>query len=366
MKILFAYDTTDHDNEFVRIHIGLLKELGHEVTASLHEFWHPTTEYDFVIINWPDYFYGFRGDITDEEVEKFNDAIENLRKTKPKIITFYHDEYSHYGRNPNLNLLYDICYDKTDIMLHLGEYSKHKDEKIYDRAVHLIMHHPLYREYSFGIEKKKARSALPVRKAKFLVIVPGAIRKKEEIDYCISIYRKLDIPNKKLVFLRSYFYTYFPKINSFFTARKWVKNKYFSKYYKYFGNIRFRSGYLKPEELSNWLAGSDLVIIPRTDILNSGVIFMTAQYGKPMIGTGFGNMGELLDFLGQKKIKDPRSVDKKELMDFIASQKGNSEKLKEKVAEYSSDEKLKQEWIGILDGFGLRQAQPDDASTSSG
>ncbi|MGB7500402.1 MAG: hypothetical protein WA897_11025, partial [Moheibacter sp.] len=60
MKILFAYDTTDHDNEFVRIHIGLLKELGHEVTASLHEFWHPTTEYDFVIINWPDYFYGFR------------------------------------------------------------------------------------------------------------------------------------------------------------------------------------------------------------------------------------------------------------------------------------------------------------------
>ncbi|MDN3605677.1 hypothetical protein [Kaistella yonginensis] len=343
MNILFAYDIKQNDNEFVRIHIGVLKNLGLNVVASKQEFWNPTVVYDMVIINWPDCFFSWRTDISNEEVNLLNTALLQFKKSGTQILTFFHDEYSHFGRGSNLNLLFDICYGNADILVHLGEYSKKKYERIYSNATHYIIHHPLYEEFIVNMDKQKSRKMLGIKEKDILVIVPGAIRNKDEIDYALKVFKSLNVPAKKLIFMRTSYLQNPSKINSMIAVKSLLHWLFFKHKYKYIDKIIFRSGYMLTEEVSHYFAAADLVIIPRVDILNSGNIILAAQFGKQIIGTGKGNMAELLNFLGQH-IFAPEYIEGKHTVPF---EKINTE-VQKKIEQYSGLNAITNQWKKVL------------------
>lgn len=343
--ILFAYNLSESDNQFVQIHIRMLEELGYEVTASLDEFWHPTKSYNILVINWPDYFFGWNINISDEEVTELNKSLNRWKQSKTKIFTFLHDEYSHFGRGANLNLLFDLCYSKSDILIHLGDYSKKKYSDLYPDAQHHIIHHPLYTDFQTDLERNVARKQLGISEKVHLVFVPGGIRKTEEIDYCIRVFRKLPAKNKRMIFQKTNFLAKPQSLKNFIDLKVWVYFLLHTCKFNFLENIFFLQGFMKKEKLSAYFAASDLIIIPRTDILNSGNIILAAQFGKRIIGTGRGNMNELLTFLEQPVCSSEAMA---ALINPIQYSALVGKSLQLKIEEFSGHGMVKNQWKQLL------------------
>lgn len=347
MNILFAYTSVPNENEFVRLHIAILQKLGYTVFSSKEEFWNPSRHYDFVVINWPDYFYRWRTDITDEEVAAYNGAISKFKESHTKILTFFHDEYSHFGRLCNLNLLFDITYRNSDYLIHLGSYSKNKYESIYGQAKHAIIPHPCFKSFQFDLNREETREKLSIKKDEFFVVVPGSTRSQSEIDYSVNVYKKLINKNKKLTFLRTYHLSKPKKLASFVDFKSWIYYFVFNVWTKIFNTISTLNGFLSSEELSAYFTAADMVIIPRTEILNSGNITLAAQFGVPTIGTGVGNMGELLQQLQQKVV--PQSVvDKIDDLSITNVTIQSQKILKQKIQEIAGDDVIAELWKTLL------------------
>lgn len=343
MNILFASALSKDDNQFVQLHIRILQELGYTVNASLAEFWDPTQSYDIIVINWPESFFGWKVDTSDEEVIQLNNALLRWQQTGVKLLTFFHDEYSHFGRCANLNLLFDLCYLRSNILIHLGNYSKNKYRNLYADAEHYIIHHPLFADFQTDMDPVFARKSIGVSPKDYLVFVPGGIRKREEMDYCLELYRKLPAKNKRLIFQKTSFLSKPQSIKSFTDFKVWVYYLIHTYKFCYLEKVTFLNGFMPNAKLSAYFAGSDLLIIPRTDILNSGNILLGAQFGRPMVGTGTGNTEELLQYLGQYCLKPGMILQ----LNSMKSEH-NSAEIKIAVASYSGDDIIKEQWQKIL------------------
>lgn len=346
MNILFAYNLSNNDNEFVHIHIEILQNLGMNVQASKQDFWEPTGAYDLIVINWPDYLFSWRNDITDDEVTRFNTALSGWRICGVKILTFFHDEYSHFGRSANLNLIFNLCYAKSDILVHLGEYSLNKYKDIYKSASHYIIHHPVYQSFLLNADRFTCRENLKIKKNEMVLIVPGAIRNKEEINYCLKILSKISYSNKKLVFLRTSWLSKPDRLRTLIDLKSLVYYFVIKNKYKYLHKVFCHNGYMSVEKLSQYFMASDAVIIPRTDILNSGNIILAAQFGKPLVGTGNGNMGELLSYLEQLIVPEDH-MDTSPLV-LQRNSAAESREMKKLIKAYAGNEVLAQQWKELL------------------
>ncbi|WP_304343528.1 hypothetical protein [Chryseobacterium koreense] len=343
MNILFAYDLSETDNQFVQIHIRLLQELGCEVTVSMDQFWNPTRTYDYMVINWPECFFDWKPNISDEQVQQLNASLKRWKRGSTRIITFLHDEYSHFGRGANLNLLFDLCYRHSDVLIHLGNYSKNKYTNLYPDSQHHLIYHPLYTDFQTDLGKHAARIQLGVTENVYLVFVPGGIRKPDEVDYCLEIYRRLPVKNKQLIFQKTNFLAKPQSLKSFIDLKVWGYYLFHMNKFKLLENIGFLRGFMEKDVLSAYFAASDLIIIPRTDILNSGNILLAAQFGKPMIGSGAGNMGEMLMILGQQ-CADPQFIDKH----ITTVPENNPDQIKHAVERYANNDVIKKQWLQIL------------------
>lgn len=123
-KILFAYNFISEDNEYVKrlYQITSLVE-NVELYSGLEEFWNPSREYDFIIINWPDYLFDWKRNLTDEDIKKIDSILDHYKSLKTKIINIRHDTYPHADKSKNAVKLYDLVNIKSDVIVHLGENS---------------------------------------------------------------------------------------------------------------------------------------------------------------------------------------------------------------------------------------------------
>ncbi|SDE76816.1 hypothetical protein [Epilithonimonas hungarica] len=308
MKVLFAYNITASDNEYVSRLIEISQAIDEvEITASLEEFWSPTTRYDAIIINWPDYLFRWKRDISDAEVEKLIALLDEYKKSNTKIITILHDEYAHHSRSENRNKIFDICYQNCDVLAHLGEFSlkKYKEEFRHLKVEHKLLYHPAYKYFDFDLDNLKTRTSLGFKPKDFIIIVPGGVRHQYEEDYINKIFKSLKIKNKKLIYVRASHIDkpkkeLSPKFLTFKTKELFVKI-FHKRHYKY--------KFLDSKVLSQYLTIADLIILPRIDILNSGNVILGSQYDKLIIGPKIGNIDEWLIRFDQISI-DPKDVDK--------------------------------------------------------
>ncbi|AZI69921.1 hypothetical protein [Cloacibacterium normanense] len=330
MNILFAYNTDHKNNDYIFRLIELTQKLNDAfVYSSLEEFWEPTRKYDFIIINWPDYLFRWKVEITSLDLKKIKNTLNYHKKNETKIITFVHDEKSHFSNNKNLQELFNICYSESNTLVHLGNFSLEKYKEKYPTISHKLVYHPLYNSFDLDKSFSEIRKKMKIRKKDFLIMVPGSIRKKDEYDFAVKVYKKINIKNKKLFFLRGNYF-----INSRFNYFNiwYLLNKIYLKYiYKIFIN----EGYLSNEKLSDYLTISNLILLPRIDILNSGNITLCSQFNKLIVGFESGNISNWLDILGHIKIRENDDLQNlNKLIDNKITQRIN---FKNKVQSISND-----------------------------
>lgn len=249
-----------------------------------------------VNIHWPEELFNWY-EPSVEELEKLERIIEEW-KTAAKIVYTKHDVLRTKGNTPLFNRLYKIIEKNTDVFIHLGEFSRDFYQDKYPYAKHEIIYHPLYKNSFKKYEKEEARKKLGIDKKAIVVIAPGNIRHSVERQIVLKAFRKLNIKNKILICtnMRNELGFNFPgrvRLQKVFDVQKFVKERFITNHQP--PDYIFNYSPMSAKEISLRMSAADVVLVPRIELLNSGIVFLGASYDKVVVGPRTGNITEQLE-----------------------------------------------------------------------
>lgn len=290
MKVLFIagyYTSNTYLNEIV----DPLKKYC-EVVCSSESFWVSNLHFDIIHFQWPEaLLFSLPESLKKDFFDKLQSRINYWKQRGTKLVATRHNEVSHYNLKEAAKL-YEIIYSQSDAVIHLGENSK---EKLAYNNINTVIEHPNYNTIvDQNVSKEQARKHLNIDPQEIVFFSFGKIRKQEEESNLIKGFLGLSLSNKKLIICNSLFSRKKPSMR-----QQPVKRiKYILKEKKFIKNrISFGKQNISDQELNQYIVASDVIISPRVDTLNSGVIYLAYSYGKPVIGPNIGNIKENLQKL---------------------------------------------------------------------
>ncbi|SDR69124.1 hypothetical protein SAMN04488552_0535 [Christiangramia echinicola] len=254
---------------------------------------------DIKIINvhWPEAIFGW-SEPTEEELDRLEMQISECKKTA-KLVYTKHDYLRNKGTTKNFTRLFKIIEENSDAFIHLGEKSKSIYQKLYPSAIHTRIYHPLFKNTFQTFTKEEARNTLGIQKDAFVIIVPGQIRTHKERDMILKAFKGLEFKKRQKVLIATNMRTElrydFPgrvRLKPFFDFQNFFKERFKGSHTP--PTFYFNYSHLDEKEYSLRFSASDMVLIPRINILNSGNIFLGLALNKIVVGPGIGNMEEIL------------------------------------------------------------------------
>lgn len=253
------------------------------------------SSYDFVNIHWPEAIFEWK-EPTQKDLKQLEENILEWKKNSVLIYT-KHDFKRNKGTTTNFTGLFELIEKYADVFIHLGRFSKKYYIRKYPQTEHKIIHHPIFQNSLKVYTKREARDLLGINQDAVVIIAPGNIRHFKERKMVLGSFRSLKTRNKVLIStnMRS-------ELKLDFTGRVWLK-KYFDVQ-KFFVK-RFQEKHLPPQYIFNYgklsskdlslsVSAADVVLVPRIDLLNSGIVFLGLTFGKVVVGPAIGNIGEQL------------------------------------------------------------------------
>ncbi|TQI71541.1 glycosyltransferase involved in cell wall biosynthesis [Gramella sp. Hel_I_59] len=264
--------------------------------------------YDIVNIHWPEALFQWK-EPTESELKTLEEQMILWKKGSLLVYT-KHDYQRNKGTTVNFSKLFELVEKYTDVFIHLGQFSKDLYSRRYPKAIHEIVNHPLYKNHFEIHDKIKARKQLGINENATVIIVPGTIRTYQERDLILNAFKDLKLPGKVLICtnVHSEIRFDFPgrvKLKRVFDVKNYLVDKFRSKHQppKYL----FTYGMVPRKELELKMSAADLVIIPRINTLNSGLVFLGLTYDKITVGPACGNIREQIIELGYP-LFDPKSI----------------------------------------------------------
>lgn len=185
-----------------------------------------------------------------------------------------HNVRPHYA-NGIISRAYDIIESQSDIVAHMGRFSRDEFLTKYPDSQNVVIPHHIYQyTYKEDISVERARQYLNLSQDAFIVTAFGKFRNREEIRMVLGAFRAWDEEHKMLLAPRLY---PFSRRNSY--GRNFIK-RWISKagYYLLMPLLnrmyKLQAGandeLIDNCDLPYYMAASDVIFIQRKDILNSG------------------------------------------------------------------------------------------------
>lgn len=300
IKVLIVAEETER-NTFIHNLSQALQENDCKVEIGIDTFWTSKEHFDIIHFHWPEHLsYKFRRKSlppTPFRLSKIKRRITHWKETGAKLVLTRHNTQSH-EYPVGFSSLYTYLNKVVDGVVHMGNYSLNEYKQSYPKAQskQTIIPHGWYDNIPNQIAAADARKKLKLDPNSFVILAFGALRKKEEEDFIIAAFESLDIPNKVLVIPRGYYHNnvllfrLFDYLQLGFYKR-WIKAKSKSLESK---GILWDQAFIPINEIQDYFNASDVVLIPRLEILNSGNVPMAFYFKKPVIGPNQGNVGSIL------------------------------------------------------------------------
>lgn len=298
IKALIVFrDNSDTDNLFVPILCDAIKSNGIDVRCSTTEFWESDTAYDIIHFQWPEEVVGWACDDPDI-IRRLEERIQFFRSKGAHFVYTRHNVRPHYA-NKFINSAYDLIESQSDVVVHMGRYSRDEFSAKRPHTKHVIIPHHIYQyTYNEDISVERARQYLKLPQEAFIVTAFGKFRNNEEIHMVLDAFRSWKNPRKLLLAPRLY-----P-----FSQRNKYGNNLLKRFISRFGYyvltplinraLKLRAGandeLVDNYDLPYYIAASDVIFIQRKDILNSGNVPLAFLYHKVVVGPNVGNIGEIL------------------------------------------------------------------------
>ena len=302
-KLLFVCDDEkmkDTANPFVQTIAEELERRGVSVAYGRQKFFDRCEGYQVIHFQWPEAAFGWRKkDITHADVLAFRDQIRYARSLGIRVCYTRHNIRAHYADLPNVDDLYSTIESECDTVIHMGEFSRNEYLRRYDFPLvnHRVIPHHLYEHIDRSIPKHEARRLLGIDENEKVLLAFGGFRHEEECNIAVGGFQdaKSAIPRLRLLAPR-------------------LPEKYG------FGNGKPVEAKLLPL----YFAASDVVLIARKKILNSGNLPLGYYFGKPVVGPDVGDVGEILRETGNPvfDVCEPSSVGRAIVAAFAAIEDG--------------------------------------------
>ena len=248
-------------------------------------------QFDVIHIHWPDAIVSYYSGTN--IVETFRNRLLELKKRNVCIIVTCHNFQPHYCDNPLCEVCYSIVYGLSDVMIHLGKYSKVVMEKKYPQTKHILIYHHTYDAIYSLKDRDDSLKKLKLNPHKRYILCFGEFRDEEEREL-VDIVAKHFYKNNIEILAPRYF-ELIKRRNIIVTFWNWLKIK--TKELLRPG-LHIYGWYISDEMLPFFYAASDVSLIQRKKILNSGSLPMGFFMSKVVVGPDVGNVGELLKETG--------------------------------------------------------------------
>lgn len=275
------------DNLYVLYHyLGLKNEA--EVICSTQAFWTSSFSFDIIHLHWPEAILSCV-EHQSNYFDKIKVRLDYWKKKGTKLVITRHNYKPHIARklsSKQSEEVYDLFYTSVDAIVHHGQVSLNEflNHSSYKKKVNILINHPNYLINTPNkISRTEARKMLEIEEDEAVFFSFGQIRHPEEEDIIIRGFDLLEIKKKSLIIS-----------NSFFLRNDKIKNEYYSTV----KNIYAIDHKIENCHIQLYMNASDVVISPRINTLNSGVVFMGFSFGKVVIGPKHGNIGEILAKIG--------------------------------------------------------------------
>lgn len=301
MKVLMVYDEAHADNLFVSVLCKAIRQQNIKVKCSCQEFWESNINYDIIHFQWPEEVIGWNCH-TQDLIVKLKQRIEYYQKQGAYFIYTRHNQCPHYTNNI-ISEAYTLIESYADSIVHMGEYSYIELIKKYPQKQHWIIPHHIYENtYNENISCLEARERLKIPQKSFVITAFGKFRKIEEFRLVFAAYVCSGIHHKYLLAPRFYPFSRHKQKNILRQICFWLIWHIAIPFTNKIFNIQGDSNekIISNNDLPYYLAASDLIIIQRKQILNSGNVPLAFLFRKVVVGPDCGNVGELL-----KKTNNP-------------------------------------------------------------
>lgn len=301
----------------VKIFLPFKKEinpyLDEIINHSLHTYVYDSyknynTSYAIVNIHWPEAIFEWK-EPTQRELKQLKQNILEWKRNSVLIYT-KHDFQRNKGTTKNFTQLFELIEDQADVFIHLGSYSRKLYQKRHPNCQHEIIYHPIFKNSYELYSMIKARKLLGIDQQATVIIAPGNIRSLKERSMVLKSFNALNIKNKVLISTNMR-----TELQFDFPGRVWMKkyfdvrNFFISKFKKKHQPPQYIFNYnlMSAEDLCLMLSAADIVLVPRVNLLNSGIVFLGITLQKVVVGPAIGNIEEQLKELNFP-VFDPKSI----------------------------------------------------------
>lgn len=289
MKVLIVAKLNSGNTYIDSLSKGV-KKLLKDVTISEDKFWDNNTNYDLIHVHWIENLFGWNiENITEDDYVKLKFRLNILKNSKTKVIITYHNEYPHNLHNNILiKKIYHLFFKHVNGMIHLGNYSlnyfKKRHNALSENMSHVVINHGNYLNLKNDISKQRAREILKIPKEKFVFLSFGGCRKIEERNLMLNAFQSSNIKEKLLLSKWSL------QGKSRFAVTEKLKRKWLNLNKQY----RLFDLFVAEKDIQIYLNACDVMVIPRTESLNSGLVFLGFSFGKILVGPNIGNITEVI------------------------------------------------------------------------
>lgn len=294
MKILVLVDREPHSmlNPYIYTLMDSINQQFDDIEwgYSIDIFWSDECyKFDIIHIHWPQIFLKYRNKKIN--IEKLRQRFKELKNKNIKIVSTCHNLAPHYNKNELCNQLYTIVYNESDYIFHLGNFSLNLFQQKYPTQHHILLPHHIYDTvYTNRPSKEESMKALKLKDNCTYILCFGEFRANEERELIIKLAQYAYKENFKLL---APSFCLIPKrrnlVIAFLKLLKYIFYKL--KYGKY---IIFEKKPTNNEKLLYYYGASDISLIHRLHILNSGNVTLGFLMKNVVVGPNIGNVGEIL------------------------------------------------------------------------
>ena len=231
-------------------------------------------KYDYIIFHWPEASLSWKK-ITLDDTKKFSVKLSNLKKFS-HIVSYVHNIIPHI-KDSNKISIYKALYSLSDSFLHFSLDSRKKLEDEYpavQNKSHFYIPHGLYRQ--------NLSSFTPSKNKKIIITSLGAIRKKSELDNIVELAKEIRLQKLEAEIKIPMFFKEFTRWKKIDSLKFLIPFCIFLIKHKILPPLKFNFTDIEIEKEVNQ---SDIILLPRRDGLNSGLLYLAATSNRPIMTT---------------------------------------------------------------------------------
>ena len=244
--------------------------------------------YDILHIHCPDTIINKNSPA--DIVEKFSCRLEQLKDAGMKIIVTCHNLEPHYSTDIRKEQLYIKAYQSAHLFIHLGNYSLCLLSQKYPSARHIMIPHHAYDTIYRSIsDKVMCCRKLHLNPKKKYILSFGIFRDEEEKKLVNGVVKEYHHQGVELLAPR--YVRIDNRRNIIKFIYKWFKCRIDEVKHP---GLHIYGKFVTDELLPYFFGASDITLIQRNKILNSGNLPLGFYMGNVVVGPNVGNVGEIL------------------------------------------------------------------------